>query len=135
MTLPTRGGSWYFGPIRIFLKRFFNPLINRFAGRSRTPFAMVYHVGRRSGKPYQTPIIVMPLDGGFVITLTYGPNVDWYRNVQAAGCFKLRWHNQEFEIIRLEPLDVQTALSAFSQPFSTILKLRNERHFLRATYQ
>ena len=118
-----------------FLKNFFNPLIRRFAGSSQTPFAIVYHVGRRSGKTYETPIIVMPLDGGFVVTLTYGPNVDWYKNIQAAGHFRLRWHNHDYHITSLEPLDTQTALAAFSQPFKTILQSRNEQDFLKATYQ
>jgi deazaflavin-dependent oxidoreductase (nitroreductase family) len=92
-------------------------------------------VGRRSGKAYETPIIVMPINGGFVVTLTYGPNVDWYKNIKAAGEFKLLWHNQEYHIAHMEPLDTQTALAAFSQPFRFILKVRNERDFLKATYQ
>jgi deazaflavin-dependent oxidoreductase (nitroreductase family) len=135
MSLQTRRKPWYFGPFHAFLKRFFNPLIRRFAGKSRTPFAIVYHVGRRSGKTYETPIIVMPLYGGFVVTLTYGPNVDWYKNIQAAGHFTLLWHNQEYHIASLQPLDTQMALAAFSQPFRFILKLRNERHFLKAIVQ
>ena len=63
--------------IRFFNKRFLNRLFLKFAGVSRTPFAVIRHVGRRSGKPYETPIIVMPVSGGFVVALTYGPEVDW----------------------------------------------------------
>lgn len=46
---------------------------------------LVRHVGRRSGKPYETVIMVWPLRASFVIALTYGPKVDWYQNLLAAG--------------------------------------------------
>ena len=85
--------------IRAFNKRYFNGLVHRFAGVSRTPFALIRHVGRRSGKPYETPIIVMPLGNSFVIALTYGPEVDWYRNVRAAGEATLLWHNSEMDLL------------------------------------
>jgi hypothetical protein len=40
---------------------------------------------------YETPIFVEPFDRGFVIELTYGPQVDWYKNVLAAGgCTQVR---------------------------------------------
>src|SRR5215216_2700984 len=84
--------------IRAFNKHYFNRLVRRFAGVSRTPFALIRHVGRRSGKAYETPIIVMRLGQSFVIALTYGPEVDWYRNVQAAGKASLLWHNQEYAL-------------------------------------
>src|SRR3954452_3417920 len=49
------------------------------------PFALVRHVGRRSGRAYATPLVVARVAGGFVVELTYGPDVDWYRNITAAG--------------------------------------------------
>ena len=70
-------------------KRWFNPyvmpLTERFA-----PFAVVEHVGRKSGHAYRTPVVAMArrrLDGGVdaVFALPYGPGVDWVRNGQAAG--------------------------------------------------
>ncbi len=67
-----------------FLKHYFNPLTRRIARSSFGPFALVRHVGRRSGKQYETPIIVQPVDDGFVFELTYGPEVDWYKNMLAA---------------------------------------------------
>jgi len=70
--------------IRIINKHITNPLLHRFAQLSRGPFAVIRHVGRRSGKPYETTIMVWPLRDGFVIALTYGSEVDWYRNILAA---------------------------------------------------
>ena len=121
--------------IRAFNKRYFNRLVHRFAGVSRTPFALIRHVGRRSGKPYETPIIVMPLENGFVIALTYGPEVDWYRNVQAAGEATLLWHNQEYALKQPEPIDITTGLSAFPTPFRQILGVLGTQHFVRMSYE
>ena len=45
---------------------------------------IVHHVGRRSGRPYETPVLLTPIDGGFLIPLTYGPDRDWVRNVTAS---------------------------------------------------
>jgi deazaflavin-dependent oxidoreductase (nitroreductase family) len=120
--------------IRAFNKHYFNRLAHRFAGVSRTPFALIRHVGRRSGKPYETPIIVMPQGNGYVIALTYGPEVDWYRNVQAAGQATLLWHNKEYALKQPEPIEAQAGLSAFPAPFRQILGLLGTQHFVRMTY-
>ena len=120
--------------IRAFNKHYFNRLVRRFAGVSRTPFALIRHIGRRSGKPYETPIIVMRQGNGFVIALTYGPEVDWYRNVQAAGEATLLWHNQEYALKQPETLSPQEGLSAFPPPFRQILGLLGTRDFVRMNY-
>ena len=50
-------------------------------------FGVVGHVGRTSGRRYETPVNVFRRPGGFVIALTYGTQADWVRNVLAAdGC-------------------------------------------------
>ena len=121
------------GPYRVILsfnKHILNPLFLKFAGRTRTPFAVVYHIGRRSGKPYSTPIIVMRVGSGFVIALTYGPKVDWYRNLQAAGGAILLWHGREYPIGKPEPLDVEAGLAEFAPWQQKILRARNVRDFV-----
>src|SRR5205085_13377 len=80
------------------LKHTLNPLTRRLARSSFGPFSIVQHVGRHSGKQYETPIIVAPLNDGFVIELTYGPNVDWHKNVLAAGGCRIIWHGKQFAI-------------------------------------
>ena len=52
-------------------------------------FATLVHRGRHSGVEYRTPLNVFPTNGGFVIALTYGRNVDWRRNLFAAGAADL----------------------------------------------
>jgi hypothetical protein len=49
------------------LKFTLNPLTRRLARSSMGPFSIVRHVGRRSGRLYETPIIVSPVEDGFVI--------------------------------------------------------------------
>jgi deazaflavin-dependent oxidoreductase (nitroreductase family) len=50
-------------------------------------FAIVSHVGRRSGRVYRTPVNVFRDGDRYVFALTYGADSDWVRNVLAArGC-------------------------------------------------
>ena len=114
-----------------FLRRYFNPLTLRIARGSSGPFALVRHVGRRSGKQYETPIIVQPSEDGFVFELTYGPEVDWYQNVLAAGGCILRWHGEDYVIDKIEPLDTETGLSLFPLPARLLLRATRRQHFLK----
>ena len=118
-----------------FIKHTLNPLTRRIGRSSSGPFAIVRHVGRRSGKHYETPIMARPVDGGFVIELTYGYDVDWYKNVQAAGGCTLVWHGNQYVIDKLEPLDAATGRAAFSPPQQAILRLLGRQHYQLMRYQ
>src|SRR5689334_4008459 len=98
--------------IRIFNKYITNRLLRVFARSSRGPFAIIRHVGRKSGKTYETTIMVWPVEGGFVIELTYGSAVDWYRNLAAAGGGTIFYHKKEYAVGKPEPLDAKTAALA-----------------------
>jgi deazaflavin-dependent oxidoreductase (nitroreductase family) len=60
--------------------------------------ALVVHRGRRSGRTYRTPVNVFRTEDGFVIALTYGPETDWVKNVQAAGGCELRTRGQVLRV-------------------------------------
>src|SRR5262245_49706914 len=105
------------------LKHTLNPVTRRMAHSSFGPFAIVRHVGRKSGKMYETPIIVAPLPDGFVIELTYGPDVDWHKNVVAAGGCTIISHGKAYVIDKIEPLDADTGRAAFPAPAQAILSL------------
>lgn len=66
-----------------FNKRVVNPLLVRLAGIG--PFVEVEHVGRKSGRTFRTPIMAFRDGETVTIALTYGPDVDWLRNIRAAG--------------------------------------------------
>ena len=121
--------------IRAFNKHIFNRLIYTFAGAAHSPFALIRHVGRRSGAPYETPIIVEPMGDDIVIALTYGPAVDWYRNVLAAGQATLRWHGRTYALEQPEPIDPAVALPAFPLAARLILRLLGTQHFVRMKAQ
>ena len=65
-----------------------NPIQRMWAGWAPS-FGILEHVGRRSGTPYRTPLTVFnaEVDGkpGVAILLTYGPDRDWLKNLNAAG--------------------------------------------------
>jgi deazaflavin-dependent oxidoreductase (nitroreductase family) len=107
--------------MRVFNKYVTNRALRGFAHLSFGPFALVRHVGRRSGKPYETVIMVWRTTEGFVIALTYGPNVDWYRNLQAAGGGTVFWHRRTYAVGKPEPIAASTALPAFPLLFRLIL--------------
>ena len=119
----------------IFLKYTLNPLTRKLAQSSLGPFAIIRHVGRRSGKHYQTPIIVQAACDGLVIALTYGPDVDWYKNVLAAGSCTVFWHGKDYVIDKIEPMDAETARLAFPLPERLILQAIKMQHFVRMTAQ
>ena len=61
------------------------PLAMRNAGKERSGTAVVRHVGRRSGRAYETPVVEVEHDDSFLIALPYGERTDWLRNVLATG--------------------------------------------------
>jgi deazaflavin-dependent oxidoreductase (nitroreductase family) len=117
--------------VRQFNKRTFNPWILKSAGKAHSPFAVVGHVGRRSGAGYATPVIVMPVQDGVVFALTYGPGVDWYRNILAAGSCTLRWRGKTYKLDRPETMSAEAGLRAFPVPLCWILRLMQKRDFFR----
>lgn len=121
--------------IRAFNKHFLNRVLRRLAFRSRGPFAIVYHVGRRSGKPYETTVMVEPAPDGFVFALTYGPEVDWYRNVLAAGQCTLLWHGRTYALEQPAPLALQAALPLYSPFKRMVLRKLGTKDFVHMTYQ
>jgi deazaflavin-dependent oxidoreductase (nitroreductase family) len=121
--------------MRYFNKYVLNRVTGMMARSPWGPFSIVYHVGRRSGRPYQTTIIVIPTAGRFVVALTYGPEVDWFRNVSAAGGCKILWHRQIYTIEKIEPMEAKSALPYFPGFERMILRLVGIQHFVRMAYQ
>jgi deazaflavin-dependent oxidoreductase (nitroreductase family) len=70
--------------LRPYTTRFFNPVSRRFAGHL-PGFAILVYVGRRSGRTYRTPMNVFRHGDDYVFALTYGSDVQWVKNVLAAG--------------------------------------------------
>ncbi|UJP09614.1 nitroreductase family deazaflavin-dependent oxidoreductase [Microbacterium sp. KUDC0406] len=105
-------GSFREGYLRV-LKNTLNPLTLRAARRGRGPFSLVRHIGRTSGTTYETPIILARHPAGFVAELTYGPQVNWYRNIVAAGSCDVVYKGVEHHIDGIGPCSVEDGLKAF----------------------
>lgn len=70
------------------LARFNRVFANHLVGRiiPRLPgFGAVHHRGRKSGRKYRTPVKLFRREDAYVISLPYGSDSDWVRNVLAAG--------------------------------------------------
>lgn len=104
------------------------------AGRSgHGPFSLIRHVGRKSGRTYETPVILARAPEGFIAELTYGENVNWYRNIMAAGECVVVHHRVEYRVTQIEPCDAERGRAAYPPPFRQILKAtgRNDFRLLR----
>lgn len=120
--------------IRTFNKHILNPLLGRVARSEHGPFAIVRHVGRKSGKPYETTIIVFPAADGFIIALTYGTEVDWYRNVLAAGRCEILWHRHTYAVDHITPITRAAAQPLLRQPMQSILSLVRTEDFVKCRF-
>ena len=73
------------------------------------------HVGRRSGKPYRTPLVVFTAEvegqPGVALLLTYGPDRDWLKNLKAAGGGRMQRYGKTFGVA-----DAQVVLKTEAAP-------------------
>lgn len=111
------------------IKHTLNHATLRLARTGRGPISIVRHVGRRSGAPYETPIIVARAASGYVAELTYGPQVDWYRNVVAAGGCDLIVRGRVHRIVAIETIGAAEGRRAFGLPARLVLTLLRRRDF------
>lgn len=90
-------------PIARAVARFNRVGLNRVA-RHVAPwlpgFGVVLHVGRESGRRYQTPVNVFPRHGGYLIALTYGTDTDWLKNVVASGGCELVTRGRRVRLVQ-----------------------------------
>ncbi|GAB7067305.1 nitroreductase family deazaflavin-dependent oxidoreductase [Mycobacterium hodleri] len=111
------------------LARTINPLALAAARSGRGPFALLRHTGRRSGRTYETPLILARVAGGFVAELTYGADVAWCRNLAANGRGEVLVGGALYRVTGLEPYSTAAGMDAYPQPQRTILKLLRRSEF------
>jgi len=108
--------------MRTFTTQVVNPVTRRFAGRL-PGFGIVTYTGRTSGRTYHTPINVFRRGDEYLFALTYGSDVQWVKNVQAAGHCRLQQHGSVIE------LDEPTMIPASENPLK-MSKLQPSGHIL-----
>ncbi len=120
--------------LRYFNKKVLNRLTGKVARSGHGPFTIVQHTGRKSGQRYETVIIAIPSADGFVIALTYGTNVDWYKNVCAGGPTGILYHQRQYDICAVEALDTATGRAYFPGMESAILGLVGIQDFIKLKF-
>jgi deazaflavin-dependent oxidoreductase (nitroreductase family) len=113
-----------FGGMLWRIVRHTNALMLPLAGKRWNPiFAVVIHRGRRSGRTYSTPVAARRVGDGFVISLSFGAQVDWYKNLVAAEGGVLRWRGRDFVVTEPTAVDSATGLTAFNAVQRFFLRL------------
>jgi hypothetical protein len=92
------GSGWGRRLVRAFAKHIFNPFMLWVAARRHTYYAVLHHVGRRSGRVYVTPVVAKLTSNGVLIPLPYGAGTDWCRNVLAASGCTLTLDGQDYAL-------------------------------------
>lgn len=100
-----RALSWF---LRRLTKHVFNPITLKRAGQTDYQYAALHHIGRKSGRAYTTPVAAEPIVDGFVITLPYGADTNWCRNVLAAGEATLDVRGETTRVINPSVVDPAT---------------------------
>lgn len=112
-----------------FNRRFTNRLALKVAGYL-PGFAILSHVGRKSGRAYRIPVNVFRVDGGYIIALTYGSESDWVKNVLAAGSCELRTRGRRVRLF--DPRIVTDHSKGWAPlPVKRILTLTNVPQYMR----
>jgi deazaflavin-dependent oxidoreductase (nitroreductase family) len=84
------------------------------AGTAGNAVSVVHHVGRTTGRAYETPIAAVPTDDGFVIALPYGSNTDWLKNVLASGQATIVHDGTSHSVDRPEVISIADVALTFS---------------------
>ena len=112
------------GAVRRFNRAFMNPRQMKTAGTAGAYASVIRHVGRTSGRPYETPVGAFATDDGFVIALPYGSDPDWLKNVLASGSAVLVHEGGTYRVDRPELIPTTAAA-----PYLPVKEQRNLRMF------
>jgi deazaflavin-dependent oxidoreductase (nitroreductase family) len=109
---------------RVVTNPVLGPLARRLPG-----FAVVLHVGRRSGRAYRTPVNLFHAQDRYVIALTYGSDSQWVRNVLAAGEVDVETRGRRVHLVEPEVVhDAQR--SVVPGPVRAVLGLARVSDFM-----
>jgi deazaflavin-dependent oxidoreductase (nitroreductase family) len=118
--------------VRLFNKLVLNPAMMKLAGRKHWYAAVLKHRGRRSGKEHATLVVAQPVAGDvFIIPLPYGEQVDWLKNVLAAGRAEIEAKGETYDVFEPEVIDAEPALSLLDERHRRTWRRFGTERFLR----
>ena len=115
--------------LRPFTTRVINPITRRVAGRL-PGFGILVYRGRTSGREYRTPMNVFRHGDEYVFALTYGSDVQWVKNIMAAGETQLRTRGRTIRLVDPRLL-VDPARRLMPFPVRQLLGVMRVTEFLR----
>ena len=115
--------------LRPFTTHVFNRFSRLFAGWL-PGFGLLVYRGRTSGREYRTPMNVFRRADEYVFALTYGSDVQWVKNIRAAGACELVTRGRTVQLV--EPvLFADPKRSAMPLPVRLFLGPMRVTEFLR----
>ena len=110
---------------RSITNQFTRPFATRLSG-----FAVIHHVGRRSGKKFETPVNAWRHGDSIVVTLTYGSDTDWLKNCKSAGQALFVMSGEEIAVGSPAPLDPAEGQALVPTVVAQILRFINVDEFV-----
>ena len=108
------------------------PITRPLAGRRFFKlWAVVHHVGRRSGTHYATPVAIVATADGFVIPLPWGERTQWARNVLDAGGCHVQWGGTDLSLVEPQLIGGDQAERFFNPVLRSVLRTFGMGVFLR----
>jgi deazaflavin-dependent oxidoreductase (nitroreductase family) len=92
-------------------------------------FAIVVHVGRKSGREHSNPVNLFRQGDRYVIALTYGADSQWVRNVLAAGGARVVTRGETIQLVEPEIVH-DPSRSCVPAPIRPILRALDVCDFL-----
>ena len=117
-----------------FVKRYNKFLVNRvyvmFSGRLGN-VAVIHHVGRRSRTPYTTPVMAHESHQEVIVLLPYGTDVDWLRNLRAAGHGAVDLRGRSLQVDEPVVVDIEDVLGLLPDSLVRTVRLNGTREAAR----
>ena len=89
------------------------PLALRSAGKQGSSTSVVCHVGRKTARSYETPVVAVDHDGTVYIALPYGERTDWLKNVLATGSATVMSGGDRYDVDRPQVIPMVEATGFF----------------------
>ena len=110
--------------VRRFNRAFGNPHQMKTAGTPGAYASVIRHIGRKTGRSYETPMVPFATEDGFVIALPYGSGTDWVRNVMASGSATIVHEGNTYRVDQPELVPL-----AMAAPYMPAKEQRELRRF------
>ena len=119
-------------PVTKINKRILNPFMRHLAVRL-PGMAVVVHRGRRSGRRYETPVLAFVRGPTVTLALTYGADVDWLKNVMAAGGCRFIRSGRERTLTDPRTLTPEAGMARMPAAIRLVLRAFNVDEFVELT--